>query len=168
MKVTLRQWSKADIEQLALLANNKNIAGNLRDAFPHPYTMKDAEEWITANENKSPVTNFAIEADGKLAGGCGITVKEDVHRYSAEIGYWIAEPFWGKGIVTEAVKLLLEILIRDHPFIVRVYAEVFEHNKASMKVLEKNGFHLEGIHKKAVIKNNVIMDDYVWVKLLTK
>lgn len=166
MKVVLRRWRKEDAEQLAKLANNKKIADNVRDRFPHPYTLKDSEEWIALNEEKSPVNSFAIEVNGELAGSGGIMLKEDVYRCSAEIGYWVAEPFWGKGIATEAVKLLVEIIARDYPFIIRVYAEVFEHNKASMKVLEKNGFHLESIQKKAVTKNNIVMDDHVWVKLL--
>jgi len=166
MKMVLRQWIKEDIESLAKLANNKNIAGNMSDRFPFPYTLKDAEEWITLNENKNPAANFAIEADGELAGGCGIMMMKDVYRCSAEIGYWIAEPFWGKGVATEAVKLLPKEIRANYPEIIRVFAKPFAYNKASMKVLEKNGFHLESIRKKAVIKNNIVMDDYVWVKLL--
>lgn len=166
MKVHLREWRKEEAELLAKLANNKKIADNMRDLFPNPYTIGDAMKWIAANENKTPPTTFAIEADGAFAGGCGIHPKEDVYKCSAEIGYWIAEPFWGKGVATEVVKQLLEKTIPHFPNIVRLYAEVFEHNKASMRVLEKNGFHLESIRKKAVIKNNVVMDDYVWVKLL--
>ena len=166
MEINLREWKREDVETLARLANNKNIAANLRDRFPHPYTLKDAEEWLAMNERKNPATNFAIEADAKLTGGCGLMLKEDVYRYSAEVGYWIAEEYWGKGIATKAIQLLLDKTLPLFPEIVRVYAEVFEYNKASMRALEKNGFHLEGIRKKAVIKNNVIMDDYVWVKIL--
>ena len=93
-------------------------------------------------------------------------MSKDVYRYSAEVGYWIAESFWGKGFATEAIKLLLEKINNSFPTIIRVYAEIFEYNKASMRVLEKNGFHLENIRKKAVIKNNVVMDDHVWVKFI--
>ena len=168
MKLRLRNWQREDIISLAQLANNRNIADNLRDRFPHPYTLKDAEDWIELNEKRDPATNFAIEADGDLVGGCGIVLMQDVYRCSAEIGYWIAEPFWGKGIATAAIKMLLGKIKNNFPDIIRVYAEIFEHNKASMKVLEKNGFHLESIRKKAVIKNNIIMDDHVWVKLLDK
>jgi len=168
MKLRLRSWQKEDIAPLIDLANNRNIADNMRDRFPHPYTLKDAEEWIVLNEKRDPATNFAIEVDGKLAGGCGMQVFQDVYRHSAEIGYWIGEPFWGRGIATEAMKLLLEKIETDFPGIIRVSAEIFEHNIASMKVLEKNGFHLESIRKKAVVKNDIIMDDHVWVKLLDK
>ena len=166
MKIVFREWKKEDIDQLVSLANNKKIADNLRDRFPHPYTLNDAKQWIALNENRNPATSFVIEADGIFVGGCAIMLKEDVYRHSAEIGYWIAEPFWGKGIATETVKLLLQKIISDFPTTNRVFAEVFEHNKASMKALEKNGFHLESIRKKAVIKNNKIIDDHVWVKLL--
>jgi len=168
MNIVLREWKRDDIDQLVLLANNKNIADNMRDLFPHPYTLKDAEMWLAINENRKSVTNFAIQAEGDLAGGCGIRMFEDVYRRSAEVGYWVGELFWGKGIATEAIRLLLEKIKTDFPEINRVSAEIFEHNKASMKVLEKNGFHLESIRKKAVIKNNIIMDDHVWVKLLDK
>jgi ribosomal-protein-alanine N-acetyltransferase len=166
MEILLREWRRGDIEMLVKLANNKNIADNLRDRFPYPYTLKDAEEWLILNEVKKPATNFAIEADGNLTGGCGLMMKDDVYRYSAEVGYWIAEQYWGKGIATKAIQLLLEKTLPFFPELVRVYAEVFEHNKASMRVLEKNGFHLEGIRKKAVIKNNFIMNDHIWVKLV--
>ena len=166
MKVILRQWNEGDIELLAKLANNKNIADNMRDRFPDPYTLKDAKEWIALNNKRDPATNFAIEVDGELAGGCGMMLLKDVYRHSAEVGYWIAEPFWGKGVATEAIKLLLEKINKNFPPIIRVYAEIFEYNKASMRVLEKNGFHLESIRQKAVTKNNVIIDDHVWVKLI--
>ena len=168
MKLRLRNWRKEDIASLVKLANNKKIADNLRDQFPHPYTLQNAEEWIAMNEKRNLTTNFAIEVNGELAGSCGMMIYEDVYRLSAEIGYWIAEPFWGKGIATEAVRLLVEKIKTDFPEIVRVSAEIFEHNRASMRVLEKNEFHLESIRKKAVIKNNIIMDDHVWVKLLDK
>lgn len=166
MKILLRKWEKDDIELLATLANNKNISDNMSDRFPHPYSVKDAENWIALNENKNPVVNFAIEVNGELAGGCGMMLMEDVYRHTAEIGYWIAESFWGKGIATEAVRLLLLEIKINFPGVIRVFAKPYAFNKASMKILEKNGFHLECIRKKAVIKNNTVMDDHVWVKLL--
>lgn len=89
MKVILREWNKKDTVLLTELANNKLIADNLRDHFPNPYTLKDAEEWISLNQDRMPVINFAIEAGGQLAGGCGIFFKEDIYRCSAEIGYWL-------------------------------------------------------------------------------
>ncbi len=165
MEVCIRPWLQTDLEPLLLLANNKKITDNLRDFFPHPYTKADAEEWLSFNTGVNPVTNFVIEADGYFAGAIGVMPKTDVYRKSIEIGYWLGEPYWGKGIVSNAIHLMLQKIWRDYPHVNRVYAEVFEHNKASMRVLEKNGFHLESIRKQAVIKNNMLLDDYVWVLL---
>jgi ribosomal-protein-alanine N-acetyltransferase len=165
MAVTLRKWKKSDVDALTKIANNKNIADNLRDQFPFPYKKSDAKKWI-GNVKKQEITNnFCVEADGEVAGSVGFVFKEDVYRKNVEIGYFIGEKYWGRGIGTEAIRQTLEYVEKKFDP-VRVYAEVFEHNIASMKVLEKNGFHLEGIRKKAVIKNGVIMDDHIWVKLL--
>lgn len=163
--VIIRPWKKEDCGALAAIANNRNIWLNVRDRFPHPYTLKDAIDWIEHTSRIKPLPNLAITFQGKVAGSIGVTAREDIYRKSIEVGYFIGEPFWGKGIATKAVELIIEY-IRRHYDVVRIFAEVFETNKASMRVLEKNGFHLEGIRKKAVIKNNVLMDDYVWVKFL--
>jgi len=165
MKVTLREWKKSDAEELAKIANNKKIWDNVRDRLPYPYTKKDAKEWLSLVRQQERTTTFCVEADGAMAGSVGFTMKEDVYRKSVEIGYFIAEKFWGKGIATEAIRQLVEYIEKNFD-VVRIYAEVFEYNKASMKVLEKNGFYLECIRKKAAIKNNVILDDYVWVRLI--
>jgi RimJ/RimL family protein N-acetyltransferase len=100
-----------------------------------------------------------------LVGSIGVTLRDDVYRKTAEIGYFIGEEYWGKGIATEALRQML-LHVQKNFDVVRIFAEVFEYNKASMKALEKNGFYLECVRKKAAIKNNVILDDYVWVKLL--
>jgi len=163
--VQLRAWRKEDASALASIANNKKIWLNVRDRFPHPYTLNDAFEWIRHTALQRPTQNFAIVYNGKIAGSAGVLIKEDVYRKSIEVGYFIGEPYWGKGIATKSVALLLSYIEKQFE-VVRVYAEVFEHNKASMRVLEKAGFELEGIRKKAVVKNHVIMDDHVWVKLL--
>jgi len=165
MKVVLREWKKSDAEALAKIANNKKIWNNVRDRLPYPYSKKDAKEWLALVKQQRTVTTFCVEADGEMAGSVGFTMKEDVYRKSVEIGYFIGEEYWGKGIATEAIKQLIEYIQKNFD-VVRIYAEVFEYNKASMKVLENNGFYLECIRKKAAIKNNVILDDYVWVKLL--
>lgn len=164
-KVLIRQWKKEDAASLTAIANNKNVWLNLRDAFPHPYTLSDAFAWIEHTAQAKPTENFAIEYNGYVAGSIGVVPRADVYRKTIEIGYFLGEKFWGKGIATKAVALMIDYIIL-HFNVVRIYAEVFEHNKSSMKVLEKNNFHLEGVRKKAVIKNNVIMDDYVWVRLL--
>ena len=164
--LTLRAWQYTDVDQLAKLANNRAIWNNLRDYFPHPYTRADANKWIRSHSTKRSSTHYAILMDGELVGAISIIPKEDIYRRSAEIGYWIGQPFWGKGIGTLAVTEVLEIFHRTHPEIIRVFAEVFAENKASMKVLQKNGFVLESVRKNAVIKNGVIGDDTVWVKML--
>lgn len=160
--ISLRTWKLEDASALSAICNNKKIWLNVRDRFPFPYTVKDALQWIFHTISQKPVQNFAIEYDGKLAGSIGITLKDDIYRKTMEIGYFIAENYWGMGIATQAVAEILRYIRKEFD-IVRIYAEVFETNKASMKVLENNGFHLEGIRKKAVMKDNVIMDDFVWV-----
>jgi RimJ/RimL family protein N-acetyltransferase len=165
MKVILREWKRSDAEKLAKIANNKKVWDNVRDRLPHPYTKKDAQEWLELAKKERTATTFCIEADGQLAGSIGVILKDDVYRKTAEIGYFVGEEYWGKGIATEALKQMLDYIQKQFD-VVRIYAEVFEYNKASMKVLEKNGFHLESIRKKGAFKNNVVIDDYVWVKLL--
>lgn len=162
----IRPWKAKDLNALVSLADNVNIWSALRNSFPHPYTMADGEAWLKLMEEASPVVNFAIEHDGVLAGGIGLILNGDVYIKSAEVGYWIGEPFWGQGIATEAVKQMV-IYTFTYFDIVRLYAEVFEHNKASMRVLEKNGFYLEGVRRKAVFKQEKLMDDYIWVLLRT-
>jgi RimJ/RimL family protein N-acetyltransferase len=164
MSVIIRKWTADDIPHLVEYANNINIWNNLRNYFPHPYTEEHARSWIETAENEYPLISFAIDLDGVAIGGIGLILNSDVYVKSAEIGYWIGEPFWGKGIVTEAIRQMV-----DYTFyyfdIVRIYAEVFENNKASMRALEKNGFYLEGVRRKSVFKNELLMDDYIWVKL---
>jgi RimJ/RimL family protein N-acetyltransferase len=165
MKVSLREWRKSDADALAQIANNKKIWDNLRDHLPHPYTKKDAKKWLALVKKQKVVTTFCIEVDSELAGSIGFTLKEDVYRKNAELGYFVGEKFWGKGIATEAIRQMVEYIQKSSD-VVRIYAEVFDYNKASMKVLEKNDFYLESVRKKAAIKNNVMIDDFVWVKLI--
>jgi ribosomal-protein-alanine N-acetyltransferase len=164
-EVQLRPWKPEDAGALAAICNNRKIWLNVRDRFPHPYTVANAIEWIKFTSAQKPIQNMAVVFNGQIAGSIGVMPKDDVYRKSIEIGYFIGESYWGKGIATEAVAQLLKYI--EHKFdVIRIYAEVFDHNTASMKVLEKNGFHLEGIRQKAVIKNNVVLDDHVWVKFL--
>ncbi len=162
--IILRPWLVTDAAQIASIANNRKIWLNVRDRFPHPYTVKNSLEWIDFCRNQQPVQNMAIVYKGAVAGSIGIVPKEDVYRKNMEIGYFIGEAYWGLGIATRAVSLLLTHIETNFD-VVRVYAEVFAHNTASMKVLEKNGFYQEAIRKKSVFKNNQLMDDHVWVKL---
>ena len=166
MQVSLREWKKSDRIILAELANNIDIWRNVRDRLPHPYQLKHADEFIAyCLAQKTPYV-LAIMVGDKIAGCIGLELQTDTSRLSAELGYWIGEPFWGKGIATEAVKQMLEYISQRFPDLVRIFAGVFEKNVASMRVLEKCGFHLEGIQRKAVIKNNVISDCYIWVKII--
>ncbi len=163
MNISLRPWTASDVEPLAIYFNNINIWNNLRDYIPHPYTMEDAESFISSQDNLMPAQNFAILKEGEIAGGIGIILQEDVYKMNVELGYWIAEPFWGKGIASAAVELMSAYTF-DNFAINRIVAEVFEYNKSSMRVLEKNGFYLESVRRKGILKNNFLVDDFVWVK----
>jgi RimJ/RimL family protein N-acetyltransferase len=161
--VTIRQWDWSDTALLSKLINNRKIWDNVRDYLPHPYTLRDADMFLSRQIGVEPVTNFAILYGGALAGGIGYIPKEDVYKCSAEIGYWVGEPYWGRGVATAAIGQVVGKIREQSPQVVRIYAEVFETNKASMRALEKNGFRLEGIRKKSVIKNGIIMNDHVYV-----
>ncbi len=150
--ITLRILKKSDKIQMAQLANNKKIWDNVRDGFGHPYTEKNAEEFIQYQTRSETDKVFAIDFNGELCGLVGLILQKDVYRKSAEIGYWIGEPYWGEGIATQAIGLLVRHAF-DELALVRLYAGVFEYNVGSMRVLEKNGFAKEGISKKAVLKN---------------
>ncbi|MEM1134861.1 MAG: GNAT family protein [Bacteroidota bacterium] len=164
--ITLRPFSEKDKIALAKLCNNKKIWDNVRDYLPHPYSEEDAEFFINLCLKDDPVKNFAITYYRELAGTIGIIPQTDVYRLSAEIGYWLGEPFWGKGIATEAVRQI--VAYGKETFgLIRFYAGIFAFNKASMRVLEKAGFQQEGISKKAVIKNGVTCDEYQYGLLLS-
>ena len=160
--ITLRPWADADAELLTVYFNNINIWNNLRDYIPHPYTTEDAEKFIQVQKDIFPTLNFAIVSGEELVGGIGIILGEDVYKMNVELGYWIAEPFWRTGIATEAVRQM-NYYVFENFAINRVVAEVFEYNKTSMRVLEKNGYHLECVRRKAVLKNDFLYDNYVWV-----
>lgn len=164
MQVTLRHWQKKDRFILAALANNIRIWNNVRDRLPHPYTIQHAGAFIKYCRKQDPSPVLAIEVEGQLAGCIGLELQDDISRISAELGYWIGEPYWGRGVATEAVRQMMEYIFEAFPVLSRIYAKVFEYNKASMNVLERNGFHLESVQKKSAIKNNEIIDEYVWVK----
>jgi RimJ/RimL family protein N-acetyltransferase len=165
--VSLRAWAKDDARQLALIANNKKIWNNLRDTIPYPYTTIDAERWIAHCHTQKPMMNFAVVYNTAIAGSIGCVAKTDVYRKNMEIGYFVGEQYWNLGVATQAVNLLLQYIQQQFD-VLRLYAEVYAHNKASMEVLRKNGFYLESIRRKSAVKNNVLLDDYVWVKILER
>jgi RimJ/RimL family protein N-acetyltransferase len=160
--IILRPWSVTDATQLALIANNKKIADNLRDGFPFPYSLKDARDWldIILPENL-PVKFFAIEIDNQLVGSIGIVSKTDIYRKNFEIGYFLSEDFWGNGIVTKAIKAATSYAFKEFD-IVRIYAEPFSDNLGSRRALEKAGFMLEATLKHNVIKNGIIKDSCIY------
>ncbi len=159
----LRAWRPGDEAALVKYANNRNIWINLRDRFPHPYTMDDATAWVQSVKDQRPVMNFAIATsnDDEAIGSIGLTLQEDVHRRSGEIGYWLAEPFWGRGIATRAVRALTEYAFTNFD-LVRLYANVFEWNPASGRVLEKAGFTLEGRLRKNITKDGNTIDQFLY------
>ena len=153
----VRSYKTADAEPLARHANNRKIWLNLRDAFPHPYTAKDAREFIRSARQRTPESTFAIAVGGEAVGSVGFVLRLDVERVSAEIGYWLAEPCWGRGIATEVLTAVTEYAIATHA-LTRVYALPFAWNAASCRVLEKAGYVLEGRLRRSAIKNGVITD----------
>ena len=158
-EILLRKLRSEDAQQLAILANNKNIWDNVRDAMPHPYSLENAEAFINHVQEANPEWTLAIEFNGTMVGMIGLHLQNDVYRNSAELGYWIGEPHWGNGIASEAVRLIVLKGFNELD-INRIFAGAFEYNQASMKVLEKNGFQREGIAKKAVIKNGEHWDEH--------
>jgi ribosomal-protein-alanine N-acetyltransferase len=158
---TIRSWQPGDEPSLVRHANNYNVWRNLRDRFPHPYTMDDARFWIEQASKEEPETNFALAVDGAAVGGIGLILQPDIYRRSAEIGYWVGEEFWGRGIVSEAVRTITGWAF-DSFDICRIYAAVFEWNPASMRVLEKAGFQFEARLRKAVTKEGKTVDDLIY------
>jgi [ribosomal protein S5]-alanine N-acetyltransferase len=159
----LRKWEKRDVESVARFANNKKIADNLRNAFPHPYVRKDAEHFIDAciSNGDNGRCCRAIAVDGEAVGSISVFMKDDVYCKSAEMGYWLAEPFWGRGIMTEAIRRICELAFKQMD-IVRIFAEPYAYNQGSCRALEKAGFELEGVLKKSVYKNGEIIDSCMY------
>jgi RimJ/RimL family protein N-acetyltransferase len=163
MALLLRPWQWKDIPDLVRICNNIHIWNNLRDQMPKPYTVKDAGEWVRFNTTQRPMRNFCIEDEGRVIGGIGMVLQEDIYKKNIEIGYYIAEEYWGNGFATEAVRQMVDHIFSSMDCI-RVYAEVFAHNQASMAVLRKNGFYLEAVHRKSVFKNDAYLDSHLFVK----
>jgi ribosomal-protein-alanine N-acetyltransferase len=150
-----------DAPSIAKYANNRKIWINLRDAFPYPYSLQDAESFISRVIEASPITVFAIATQSEAIGSIGLMVGKDVHRYTAEMGYWLAEPFWGKGIMTQAVKSMTSYAIRNLK-LHRIFAEPYSTNPASVRVLEKAGFICEGILRSNVFKDGNVLDQFLY------
>ena len=203
----LRPWRPEDAPSLAKYADNPRIAATLRDSFPSPYTLDDANRfiayavWVTTGAASGPLPGFpffpspgvssgpssesslpsspgspggsscrtptdlllAIEVEGVAAGGIAVTLLDDVYHRTAEIGYWLGEPFWGRGIMTDAVAAVVPVAFERFP-IVRIQAGVFANNPGSMRVLEKCGFIREAVLEHAITKNGVLLDEVMHVR----
>jgi ribosomal-protein-alanine N-acetyltransferase len=161
---SIRSFYHSDKTALIKYANNPNISRFLRDQFPFPYTSTDADSWLMAACNQKIESSFAIANDRELIGAIGINIQDDVNRYSAEIGYWIAEPFWRKGIATNALKKFTDYTFNNFD-INRIFANVFEGNLGSEKVLLKSGYKKEATLKQAVYKGGKFLDQYIYAIL---
>ena len=157
----LRPWSICDVSSLAMYANNYKIAKFLRDAFPHPYNVDDAKAFIELATKDTPIHLFAIDINGEAVGGIGIHPLSDIYKKSAELGYWLAEPFWGKGIVTKAIEEMVNFAFTTYD-INRIFAVPFATNPASQRVLEKNGFKLKAKFETTIFKNGELIDELVY------
>lgn len=159
----LKEWSLDYAGDIAKYANNKKISDNLRDIFPYPYTRSDAESFIGLCISGGDTKQLcrAILVDGTAVGGISATLGEDIFRKSAELGFWLAEEYWGKGIMTEAVKQICDMTFNVYD-ISRIFATVFTHNRGSCRVLEKAGFTLEGEMKKGAFKHGQYIDYFMY------
>ncbi|MBW8773418.1 MAG: GNAT family N-acetyltransferase [Gemmatimonadetes bacterium] len=160
----LRPWRASDAASLAQHANDDEVWRNMRDRFPHPYTLKDAREWLAFAMTLPAGTNFAIDVDGAAVGGISFEPLGDVFRVGAEVGYWLGRRYWGRGIATEGVRALTAHAFRHFDF-VRLQASVFSWNPASARVLEKAGYTLEATNRRAMIKDGKVGDRWLYVKL---
>lgn len=158
-QVILRSFNSSDIDALSELLNNKKIWDQLRDYLPHPYSRKDAEQYINNKAGEKPILTFAVETNNKLVGNISLKPQDDIHRHSAELGYWIGEPYWGNGYATQAIQNIVTYGFQEIN-LARIFATVMENNQGSMKALTKSGFQLEGISKKGFIKNDRYLDEH--------
>jgi [ribosomal protein S5]-alanine N-acetyltransferase len=150
-RCTLRPWRLSDASSIVRHANNLNVARHLRDRFPHPYTLKDAEQFLSFAANEERPSNFAIEVAGSAVGGLGFVPGSDVERFSAEVGYWLGEEVWGRGVVTEALTMFTRYAFSDLGLL-RIFALPLADNAASIRVLEKAGFRVEGTLRSSCVK----------------
>ena len=161
MNVKLRPWRETDLDALVRYAGNPKISANLTDAFPHPYSREDGQRFIAMATSHNPVRIFAIEADGGFVGGIGVHPQQDVYRANAELGYWVAEPFWGRGIATSAIRQIIPVAFSLEG-IRRLYARPFGSNVASQRVLEKCGFVLEARLRETFLKRGEFLDELIY------
>ena len=163
-KCVVRDWRPGDKAALLRVADNRNVWRNLSHRFPHPYTEADADFWFGLLAQMREPTHWAIEVDGEAAGGIGVDPGEGIYSKSGRFGYWLGEPFWGRGIMTSAVRATSNYIL-DQLGLVRLEAPVFEWNPVSMRVLEKCGFVREGVLRKSILKDGEIIDGVLYARV---
>lgn len=161
IRCVVRDWTPADKDDLLRVADNTRVARNLTHGFPQPYTAADADAWFAFLAGMAEPTHWAIEVDGRAVGGIGLEVGEGVFARSADFGYWLGEPYWGRGIMTAAVGVVAPYAMARFG-LRRLEAGVFARNPASVRVLEHCGFVLEGVARAAVWKDGVVIDRLVY------
>lgn len=161
MDFSLRPWTADDLESLVKYANNFRIAKNMTDQFPHPYTLEKGKAFIGFASSETPPNILAIEVGGEAAGGIGIHPQHDIYCKNAELGYWLGEPFWGRGIISRAIVQMTEYGFRNWD-IDRIFARPFGTNFGSQKALEKAGYTLEGRFEKTLYKNGEFLDELIY------
>jgi RimJ/RimL family protein N-acetyltransferase len=157
----LRKFESSDTPLIAQLANDRDVWLNLRDRFPHPYELAHGEAFVASAAKEDPPTNLAVCVDNRAVGSVGIILGKDIDRVSAEIGYWIGKPYWGRGITSAALHAATEYAITTFQ-LTRVFAIPFTHNLPSIRVLEKAGYVREGTMKQSAIKDGVVQDQYLY------
>ena len=166
MNCKIRKWKLTDAKDIAVALSNKKIQDNLRDGIPYPYSEQDGIDYISSmlSANKDETFAFAITLDDKAIGSIGVFRQQNIHRQTAEMGYYIAEEYWGKGIMTDAVKQICEYVFENSD-ILRLYAEPFAYNAGSCRVLEKAGFKYEGTLRSNAVKNGKVVDMKMYSRL---
>ena len=164
LRCVVRSWQRSDADSLVVHADNINVAKHLRDRFPHPYTAKDARAFLKHAISADDPTNLAIDVEGAAVGAIGYVPGRDVERFSAEIGYWLGEAMWGRGIVTEALTLLTEHAF-DKMNVLRMFALPFADNAGSVRVLEKAGYTREGVLRSSSVKFGAIKDQLLYARI---
>jgi RimJ/RimL family protein N-acetyltransferase len=160
----LRGWRDGDRDSLQRHANNRKVWRNLKDRFPHPYTLADAESWLALAHAQPERANWAIVVGGEAAGAVGLEPLADVYARTAHVGYWLGEALWGRGIMTQAVRRISDYALGERGFL-RLEAPVFAWNPASMRVLEKCGFAREGVLRRSVCKDGEVIDSMLYAKV---
>ncbi len=157
----LRKWQPSDLESLVKHANNYNIARFLTDQFPHPYTIQDGERFLENVLSHDPAKILAIVVQGEAVGSIGVFPQQDIHCVNAEMGYWLSEEWWGRGIMSAAIRRMVDYGFSTFT-VDRIFARPFGSNTASQRVLQKAGFRLEARFEKTLLKNGELLDELVY------